>query len=202
MNTVLVMCAIALFVWAFTEAFAWPVIPDVALASVVFLAPDHAAVLVVATVTGSVIGGVTAMAARRSGWRWPLPLVSEHMQSRVATWLDRGPVGLMHQPLTGVPYKAFVVEGARRGFRALPWAWWTGVFRGARMAVVGATMVLASNVVGHLASPHAAEARIVVLVVGLVLFVIGWRITWLLWIRSESRSPARTAGDTARTMRP
>ena len=64
--------ALGLFLWAFVEAYAWPVVPDVALACAVFLVPEGAAMFVTSTVAGSIIGGVTAMMAHRAGWRWPL----------------------------------------------------------------------------------------------------------------------------------
>ena len=77
MTWYLIVLAVALFAWAFAEAFSWPVVPDAALASIVFFVPDAARLAVAATVAGSVVGGVTAMAAHRRGLRWPLPLTSD-----------------------------------------------------------------------------------------------------------------------------
>ena len=202
MTWYLVALACVLFAWAFAEAFVWPVVPDVALAATILLVPDAAWLLVTATVAGSVAGGVTAMSAHRRGLRWRLPLVSDAMRSRVDQWLDLGPIGLVHQPLTAVPYKAFVVEGARRGFCSLPWAGWTAVFRGARMLVVAVVTVIGSHLVGWLFPEGAMQARLVVLTGGLVLFAIGWRMTWWMWATRQRDVPVSAGSDATRTMHP
>jgi membrane protein YqaA with SNARE-associated domain len=195
--------ALGLFVWAFAEAYIWPVVPDAALASAVFLVPEGIEWFAGATVAGSAVGGATAMAAYRRGMRWPLPLVTPRMRSKVATWLDRGAVGLVYQPLTTVPYKVFVVEGAGRALGLAIWTLWTVVFRGARMSVVAVLAVLASGLVDVIAP--IASARLALLGVGLALFLMGWRAAWQFWARSEdpeSVHPDGMAPTFARTMRP
>lgn len=194
-----------LFAWAFTEAFAWPVIPDVALASVVFLASGTAAWCVAACVAGSALGGATAISAHRRGLTWPLPLVTPRMRAKVAAWLERGAFGLVHQPLAGVPYKAFVVEGSKRGFGRLEWMVWTVVFRGLRMASIAAIAGAASRGLVSIVGPgdvHAA--RLIALGVGLAIFLIGWRWTWKIWARDEAPlgHPAGTTTPDVRTMLP
>ena len=193
--------AVALFAWAFAEAFSWPIAPDVALASSVFLVPEAAVLLAVVTVGGSVIGGVTAMSAYRRGLRWPLPLVSDIMKSRVGRWLERGAVGLVNQPLTAVPYKAFVVEGARRGFVLFRWAALTAAFRGTRMLTVAIVTVLGSRLVVVLFPENVPQARFVVLAVGLVVFVVGWAVAWRVWATQAEEVKVRAGSSPLRTMR-
>ena len=206
MNWLMAGVVLGLFVWAFAEAYVWPVVPDVALASAVFLIPDGAVWFVSATVTGSAVGGVAAMTTYRRGLRWRLPLVTQLMQSKAAGWLERGAIGLMYQPLTTVPYKVFVVEGAVRGVGLAAWTFWTVVFRGARMSVVAVLTVVASDLVGAIAPAEIAPtARLVILGVGLVFFLLGFWATWQLWSRSdalESVHPDGMAPTFARTMRP
>ena len=198
--------ALGIFVWAFAEAYVWPVVPDVALASAAFLVPEGAAWFAAAAVVGSAVGGATAMTAYRQGLRWPLPLVTPRMRSKVATWLDRGAVGLVYQPLTTVPYKVFVVEGGGRCLGLAAWTLWTVVFRGARMSGVAVLAVVASGLVGAIAPAGiVANVRLALLGVGLVLFLMGWRAAWRFWARSEdteSGHPDGMAPNFARTMRP
>lgn len=205
MNWLMAGIALGLFAWAFAEAYVWPVVPDVALASAVLLVPDGTVWFAAATVTGSAVGGATAMTAYRRGLRWPLPLVTPRMRSKVATWLDRGAVGLMYQPLTTVPYKVFVVEGAVRGLDLAVWTSWTVVFRGARMSAVAVFAVLASGLVAATAPAGIVPTvRLAILGVGLVLFLMGWRGAWRFWARSEgpeSTRPDGMAPTFARTMR-
>lgn len=202
MSWVILAATVALFIWSFAEAFAWPVVPDVALATAVFLAPGEAVVFVAATVVGSVAGGATAMRAYRFGRRWPLLLVSAAMEDRVAAWLNRGPVGLIHQPLTAVPYKAFVVEGARRGFGPSSWALWTGVFRGARMTTVAGVAALMSVAVDEIFPSATTSARLATLAIALALFGVGWWLAWKLWARAEPGSQQGKGTGSVSTMQP
>lgn len=197
MSWAIAAIAVVLVLWAFAEAFVWPVVPDIALAGAAFLVPDGAVVFAAAAVVGSTIGGVTAMTAYRSGWRWPLPFVTERMTEVVAEWMEKGSLGLVHQPLTAVPYKVFVVEGAQRGLPRTSWAWWTAVFRGARMAAVAFGAVVASEAVARLALTNLTGARIAMLAVGLVVFFVGWRVAWVMWSKP---SPSDRPGARARTM--
>jgi hypothetical protein len=128
------------------------------------------------------------------------------MRSKVAAWLDRGTIGLMYQPLTTVPYKVFVVEGSVRGLGLAAWTLWTVVFRGARMSVVGVLAAVASGLVGAMAPAGiVAAARLALLGLGLVLFLVGWWGAWQLWSWSEEPESVRPDGMAptfARTMRP
>jgi membrane protein YqaA with SNARE-associated domain len=195
MTTTVLVVIVGLFVWSFAEAYVWPVVPDAPLAVAVFIGPDVAMVAVVATVVGSCAGGATAMAARRRGTRWPLPLVSARMRAKVAEWLDRGAVGLIHQPLSAVPYKAFVVEAAARGIGTGVFTVATACFRGMRITATAGMAVLAHHLAGRWA-PAGSETEIVlvVLVVSSVLFLVGWRSTHRLWADPVPGGAARMGG--------
>ncbi len=199
MSWLIGVVAVALVVWAFAEAFVWPVVPDFALAAAAFLLPEGAVTFTIWTVVGSVVGGVTAITAYRHGFRWPLPTVTSKMKSTVASWLTVGPIGLFNQPLTAVPYKVFVVEGARRGFPRSAWAWWTALFRGTRMAMVTFLAVLGSRAIESAAPSNVVAARSVVLAIGLFLFVMGWRFAWSFWSDSP---PSGNVEVETRTMQP
>ena len=176
-----------LLLWSFTEAFAWPVVPDTALAAVVLLVPGLAVSGTVAVVAGTAAGGAVAIALLRRGAQWPLPLVTPAMKENVNRWLDHGAIGLAHQPFTAVPYKAFVVEAARRGFGIPRWALFTTLFRGARMAAVALISVRAAAAVERLAPRGAATSwKLVVLAVSGLAFVVGWRLVLRLWASAES----------------
>ena len=176
-----------LLLWSFAEAFAWPLVPDAALAAVVLLVPGLAVSATVAVVVGTAAGGAVAIALLRHGVRWPLPLVTPSMKENVVRWLGHGPVGLAYQPFTAVPYKAFVVEAARRGFTIPRWALFTTLFRGVRMAAIALIVARVSAAVERLAPPgSAATWKLVVLTVSGLAFVAGWRAVWRMWARAES----------------
>jgi 1-acyl-sn-glycerol-3-phosphate acyltransferase len=192
---ILVLALLAL--WSFAEAFSWPVAPDAALAAVVFIWPSLAIAGTGAVVLGTMIGGALAITLYRRGQRWPLPLVTDRMKHRVAQWLDAGPRGLIYQPLTAVPYKAFVVDAADRPFRLPTWSAFTGVFRGLRM---GANTILAvwfASIVERFAPANQIpQVKALVLVGAAALFLIGWRVVFMIWRRpSESETVPATVGD-------
>ena len=55
---------------------------------------------------------------------------------------------------------------------------------------------------GNFAAGQMELSSVVILAIGLVVFVIGWRLAWRLWSERESVSPARMPRGPARTMRP
>jgi membrane protein YqaA with SNARE-associated domain len=192
------MIVLATFVWAFAEAYVWPIVPDAALAVAVFTSPELAPWAVGAVVVGSTVGGATAILAYRRGGRWPLPLVTTEMQRRVHEWMGEGVVGLRHQPLTAVPYKAFVIEAAERRLGISGFAALTVVFRGLRMAATAGLALVVSHGVGRW-SPPGVEDTVRLLVVGTSLagFLIGWRLTHQMWAKSESTVEKRSGGTPA-----
>jgi hypothetical protein len=176
-----------LLLWSFAEAFAWPVVPDAALAAVVLLAPGLAVSGTVAVVAGTAAGGAVAIALLRRGAHWPLPLVTPTMKRKVHRWLEHGAIGLAYQPLTTVPYKAFVVEATRRGFGIPRWALFTTLFRGPRMAAISLISARAAATAERLAPPGSAGTwKLVVLALSGAAFVVGWRVVLRLWARAES----------------
>lgn len=176
-----------LLLWALAEAFSWPIVPDAALAAAVFMFPAVAAWGTLAVVVGTAMGGAAAIVLYRRGHRWPLPVVTDRMRRRVSRWLDSGPRGLVYQSLTAVPYKVFVVDAARRDIAVATWALLTVVFRGPRMAAAAAVAALAAHGVERTLPPGLlVSAKIVLLVVAIIVFLIGWRLAWRFWARSES----------------
>lgn len=191
---ILVLAVLAL--WSLAEAFSWPVAPDVALAAAVFIWPSLAIAGTGAVVMGTMIGGALAIMLFRRGHRWPLPLVTDRMKRRVAQWLDTGPRGLIHQPLTAVPYKAFVVDAADRPFRLPIWSTFTGVFRGLRMGANAILAVWIASIVGRFAPANQlTHVKALVLVGAALIFLIGWRVVFMIWRRpSGSETPSATVG--------
>lgn len=173
---------IVLFVWGVLEAVWFPLIPDSGLAGMTFAAPRRVARLWVATVLGSVAGSILAIWAIRHGLHWPLPLVTDRMQDAAAGWVTvDGAAGLVHQPLSGVPVKAFNATGAP-DVSLVAWAGWVALVRGTRMlatGVIGAAAGWARDrwvPAAHRGWVHAAvvAAATVGLLTGLALVVVAW----------------------------
>ena len=177
----LLVLVIILFCWSVAEAMVWPVIPDAALAATVFFLPDLAPVALVAIVAGSASGGFIGITLLRAGRRYPLPMMTERMEARVERWLSKGPVGLIYQPPTAVPYKVFVVEAARRGFRRSTWAVLTVLFRGSRMALVAMAAIGAGSLVESLAPDAVVGTKGIVSAIAAVVFLAGWRFAYVMW---------------------
>lgn len=127
-----------MFAWGFAEALVWPIIPDAGLALLVLSRPRRWFALSMSAVAGSVAGGITGVLAAAQGLRWPLPLTTPRMVTSVQGWLAAGPDGLSHQPLSGVPYKVFVVEAPDAGIGAWELAFATLHYRAPRLIAVAA----------------------------------------------------------------
>ena len=182
MNAVTTTVLVILLLWSFAEAFSWPIVPDAGLVAAVFLMPSLATSATITIIVGSIVGGAAAITLYRRGHRWPLPIVTEMMALRVAGWMDRGSTGLMYQPLTGVPYKAFVVEAARRDTQRVTWAILTAAFRGPRMATVAVVSVLAARGVEHFsAASDVMLVKATLVAAGAAVFAAGWRIVVRYW---------------------
>ena len=177
---------VVLFFWSVAEAMLWPLIPDAALAATVFFAPDLAPVALPTVVLGSAIGGTIGITLLRSGRRYPLPMVTGRMEVRVKRWLEKGPVGLIYQPPTAVPYKAFVVEAARRNFSRSTWAALTVLFRGARMALVTLAAFGAARLAESIAPEEVIATKAVVAGVIAIIFLAGWRLAYVMWSRPNA----------------
>jgi len=133
--------AIALvFVWSVVEALWWPLIPDFLVAPLAIAAPSRALVLAGTATLGSVTGGVVAFHLGEVGELLAAhaPLVTPAMHEQAATWMnDEGAMGLLRQPLSGIPYKAFALRAADQlslgGFVAF-----SALARGLRIVAVAA----------------------------------------------------------------
>lgn len=128
------------FLWGFLEGFLWPIIPEFVLVPLAFVAPRRGVALVGSTLAGSVCGGILAYVLSLTvAGPWMLErawLVTDPMRDAAASWLEQsGALGLLHQPLSGVPYKVF---GLQAGSHMDPFSFVvvSTLVRGGRMAVV------------------------------------------------------------------
>lgn len=110
---------LALF-WGLSEALFWPILPDFYLFAVVPVRPGRWWRLAGFAALGSIVGGVIGywLAYPRQS-SFPLeymPLVTEGMIHQAGMWLaSEGPLAVLRQPLSGIPYKVFVyLSGAGR----------------------------------------------------------------------------------------
>ncbi|HUG85402.1 MAG TPA: lysophospholipid acyltransferase family protein [Euzebya sp.] len=173
-----------LAVWAFAEATIWPLIPDLLLAGLVFAVPRLGPRLVAVAAGASAIGGAVAVTLARAGLTWPLPAVTSAMQQQAVDAISQhGARGLLAQPLSGVPYKAFNSAGAGTDIEVLSWVGWTVTARGMRMAVVALMAWAAGRLLWSARVPEGWAPRLhaVVVLTGLVLFVLGWAAVLLWW---------------------
>ena len=175
-----------LFLWAVAEVMMWPIIPDAALAATAFFLPEMAVPGLVGVVVGSAIGGAVGITLIRSGRSYPLPMVTARMEMRVERWLGKGPLGLMYQPPTAVPYKVFVVEAARRGFHRSTWAALTILFRGSRMAFVTLAAVGSGRLTESLAPDSVLTTKLVIAGIAAGVFLAGWRLAFVIWSRPQT----------------
>lgn len=155
--------------WAVAEAFVFPLIPDSGLAGMTFASPRRARRLWVGCVLGTVAGSVAAAWLVRHGVSWPLPLVTERMSHAAGGWVAAdGAAALAHQPLSGVPVKAFNATGAP-DVSLLAWGAWIAVARGGRMAVTAGLGALAGRARDRwVPAPHRATVHVAVVGVATV----------------------------------
>jgi 1-acyl-sn-glycerol-3-phosphate acyltransferase len=171
---------VALFVWAFCEAILWPIIPDFLVAPLAFLAPTRFLFLAGAAISGSTLGGVVAhsldITGAGAGILTVAPLVTDRMVEAAAGWLDSsGAAGLVHQPLSGVPYKVFALQSAKVELGGF--IWYTVLMRGARLAAIAA--VFAAG--GVALRDRVKKAFPVLLVAYVAIFLLGFARTYQVW---------------------
>lgn len=168
--------------WAVAEALVFPLIPDSGLAGMAFASPRRARRLWVAGVLGTAVGSAAAVWLARQGLSWPLPLVTDRMAASAAQWVTaEGASALAHQPLSGVPVKAFNATGAP-GVPIAAWVGWVALARGGRMAVSVAVAAGAARMrdrwvpARHRARVHVAvvATATVGLFTGLAAVVASW----------------------------
>ena len=140
----------AMFVWAFCEALAWPVIPDFLLLPLVVLAPRRVAALFLAALAGSLAGGLVSYAVGPTGIGVALldnvPLVTDEMVRVAGARLDSGGApALLTQPLSGIPYKAFSYQSADAGVGLGGFVAFSAVARGTRFLAIAFAGALAGR---------------------------------------------------------
>lgn len=162
---------VILYIWAFAEAWMWPLIPDSALMGMTFAAPRRTLRLWCATVAGTLSGGLAGLAAARASLRWPLPLVTDRMREAADGWLAEGAAGLWHQPLSGVPYKTFVQAAGALDIDTGAWLAYTAAARGGRMLLLALFAAGAGRLLVRLAPAHL-RARVHVSVVAVCTVVL------------------------------
>jgi membrane protein YqaA with SNARE-associated domain len=134
------------FGWGVAEALFFPVIPDFLVAPLALAAPSRAIPLALCAVAGSVVGGAVAFVVGATG-AGPaiashLPLVTDRMSAFALDVLSDGPDGLLRQPMSGVPYKAFAYQASGAGLEMLSFLWFSLVARGARLLAVAGLFAL------------------------------------------------------------
>ncbi len=173
---------VIIFVWAFAEAFMWPLIPDSALMALAFAAPAAIWRLWAMCAAGSVAGGVTGVLLGRIGLSWPLPLVTDRMRQATSGWMADGASSLIHQPFSGVPYKAFVSTAGSVDIEVVDWALWTAVTRGGRMLGFGLVGAAAGWVLWHVIPVRfQAATHVWVYTTGAVLLLTGLGFVVVAW---------------------
>ena len=163
-----------LFLWALAEALLWPVVPDFALLPLILVAPGRALVFTIVTLTGSMAGGCVAYVLGASEWGPPLlaqaPLVTEPMVTAARDALaHHGAGGLLSQPLSGIPYKAFALQAAPAGLELPGYLFMSVLARGARFVAVA----LAAAALARALRPLWERALHLFLVLYAVSFGIG-----------------------------
>ena len=163
--------------WAFAEAVAWPLLPEMALFVLAVAAPRAGLRLVPTAVLASMAGGLCTLAMGASGAAAPAPLVTDRMRAEVAAQVRyEGAEAVRHQPLSGIPFKVYAAEAGRAGADPLHFVGTAVEVRGLRIAAVGAGCAgigLALRRARHL-YPAVVLAGIALFATGLALVVAHW----------------------------
>lgn len=111
-----------IFAWAASEALFWFVIPEFLLLLVVFMRIRNKKQMLVYDIAGTVAGTILALVIRlQESTIAKLPYIQPGMISQTKTWYsEKGLLGLMHQPFSGVPYKVFTHLAWQYDF-FIPW---------------------------------------------------------------------------------
>ena len=163
-----------LFMWALAEAVLWPVVPDFALLPLILVAPGRAVVFTIAALGGSMVGGGVSYVLGASEWGPPLlgsvPLVTEAMVTAARDALaNQGAAGLLSQPLSGIPYKAFALQAGPTGVELPGYLFMSAFARGVRFAAVA----LIAAALARFLRPLWERALHLFLALYCVSFVIG-----------------------------
>lgn len=169
---------VAAFAWGVAEATSWPVTAEMALvlgaAAVPSRVPAWAAALTAGSVTG--VLGTAALAGR--GVHLPAPWTTDRMVAAATGELARGPVGMLHQALDGIPVKVYARIAGDTGLDLGELAAWTALGRGARTAAVALVVWAVARALHPWLRRLWGPYLVVVgagFAVGLALVVASWR---------------------------
>jgi membrane protein YqaA with SNARE-associated domain len=143
--------ALALLVlWAFCEAIAWPLIPDLLIVPLALGAPRRWPSFVACALVGSVAGGLTAytigVTSLGPAMMDLVPLVTDRMVDSAGSSLEGdGVAAVLGQPLSGIPYKVFAYQASSAGGGVLTFLAATALGRGLRFLAVGAVAGMAGR---------------------------------------------------------
>ena len=169
------------FVWGAAEAIAWPIVPDIAVATLVLAAPRRVLHIAAAAIAGSLCGGLVAYglgALGAAGMLDHAPLVTARMQASAVQRMNQsGAAGILTQPWSGIPYKVFALQADDAGTGVGAFAWFSLLARGARILQVAAVFAAAGLVlrrwIDHLYAPGMA-VTLIVFAYGLSRVVTAW----------------------------
>lgn len=165
------------FAWGLAEATSWPVTAEMALVLGAAAVPRRLPAWAGALTAGSVVGvGVTAGLTAR-GVHLPAPWTTPMMQTSAAEHLARGPAGILHQALDGIPVKVYARAAGDAGLDPAHLGLWTLLERGLRTAVVALVVWLVARFLHpwlrRLWGPYLLVAG-TGFAVGLALVVASW----------------------------
>lgn len=171
--------AAAAFIWGAAEALWWPIVPDYYVFGTAAAAPARWWLLALFAAAGSVVGGTVGFwlaFARQNTWPMDFaPLVTEGMINDAGSWLaEFGPIAVLRQPLSGIPYKVFVYLAGAGRLSFLIFLVGSIAARAIRIFAVGAVGAAIGKVAGE---SRAARYYDLFVILYTALFVYGlWRV--------------------------
>jgi 1-acyl-sn-glycerol-3-phosphate acyltransferase len=168
---------VVIAVWAFLEAISWPLVPELALLVVLLAAPHLWRRLIPVAVVANLAGGLVAFALAGNGIAPPTPLTTVEMRELAGRQVAaEGAVALRHQPLSGIPFKAYAVEAGRAGVDPFAFAAEALRARGIRIAVIGLLLAGAGGLLGcrRQLYPVVLAGSLLCFFAGLARVVAGW----------------------------
>jgi 1-acyl-sn-glycerol-3-phosphate acyltransferase len=170
-------------IWGFTEAIAWPIIPDFILLPLALAVPAKWLAFTVVAVGGSVSGGIVSYLLGATALGRDLldaaPLVTDSMTEAARSALEgSGALGLMSQPLSGIPYKVFAYQSAPAGVGVIEYIVMSAAARGGRFLAVAIVGVAGGKLLRNVWErlwPWFCLLYSVAFAVGSMRVVSGWR---------------------------
>jgi 1-acyl-sn-glycerol-3-phosphate acyltransferase len=159
---------VVVFGWAAGEATLQPIMPDAIIVPLALAQPGSWWRLSAAAMLGSTVGGVVSywLGRRSSGSAAEvtemLPLVRPAMVAEADRWLTtEGARGVVHQPLTGVPFKVFARLAGARGLPLGPFLAWALAARSTRFVLAAYGSAWIARRIGPLGPCRLAALSIV-----------------------------------------